>query len=103
MLIFIVIILGLCRCVERQSPVERPLRADIETCHILVESVVKVSIIGHIDDTVMLRTPVCRMLVFRAVVQLPIAKLMLLVDIRVPAVYLLTVFGAKQIIRTLEQ
>lgn len=44
-LIFIVIILTLSRDVERQAPIERPLRADIKTRHVLVENIVEVRIV----------------------------------------------------------
>ena len=46
-LIFIVIILTLCRYIERQSPIKRALCTDIKTHHIFVENIIEIRIVGQ--------------------------------------------------------
>ena len=101
--IFVVIVFTLCRSIERQTPVERPLSANIKTCHILIENIIEIRIVGHIDNAVVLRTVVFRVLILPSIIELPFAELMLLVDIHMPSVYVLTFFRAKQIISVLKQ
>ena len=58
-MIFIVIILTLCGDVERQSPVERPLRADIDTRHIFAEAIIEIRVVGNSVITSKLTSSKC--------------------------------------------
>ena len=69
--------------------------ADVDACQVLVERVVKSVIVRR---NVFLQAMVFGMLIFRAVVQLPFAELVLLVDVYVIAVDFLLVVRAKQVL-----
>ena len=76
------------RGVEGESPVERPPDTNISACNIFPQNI---SETWDCSEAVILGTVVGGMLVFRAVIKLPLPESMLLVDIYAPLVNALSV------------
>ena len=100
MLILAVIVFSFCRNIERQAPVKRSLRPEIETCYILVETVVKVVIVRR---TVGLRAMIFRSLVFGTVIECPFPDIVFLIQIDMIAVDALPAVRVKQKIGVFEK
>ena len=82
------VILGLCRSVERKPPIQRCPGPDVCVAHVFAQRVVKAVLRRK---RVALSATVVRMLVLNPVAELPVAQTMLLVDIYAVSVYVLTV------------